>query len=485
MRQLLTEGLLLSFLGAALGVAIAARGSRLLVAFISTSRDQVALDLHVDLRMLGFTALVAIVTALLFSLAPAWRATRVDPQLALQAQGRALAGGRFRIGRALVATQIAMTLVLVSVAGLLLSSFRSLSDLDPGFRPRNVLVANTNLRTGDTKARLPSVALQVVERLREQPGVRHASAAFTTPVGGSSWNDAIVVDGLELKTFQESEIYVNLVTDGYFSTMSTPFIAGRDIATTDVLESPRVAVVNRTLAQRFFAGKNPLGQTFRLRMPSGPGSPILIVGVVGDAAYRNLREPIPATAYFPITQDTTLGSSIAFVASGEGSAPSLTAATLEAITSVAPRATVHFVPLERQVRESLTRERVLASLSVFFGTLALVLAMIGLYGMMAYTVARRRGDIGIRIALGAAQSRVLGGVLREVALIVGIGVVVGAAGALASARFVEGFLYGLEPSDPATLLGSALLLTAVAGLAGDLPARRAARLDPMTSLREE
>ena len=487
-RQLFTESLLLSLCGATLGLLFARWGSHLLVTMLSTSERTVDLDLALDLRVLAFTTAAAIATGILFGLAPAWRATRVDPQTAMKAQGRGVAEGhsRLSVGKMLVVAQVALSLVLVAGAGLLLGSFRTLATLDPGFRTTNVLVIYANLRAGGRdKGDHHAMQRHILDRLRALPGVRSASVSTLTPISGSMWNDAIVVPGFTPTKHEDEMVYMNAVSDGYFVTMGSELLAGRDVDSRDTPAAPKVAVVNETLAKRFFAGRSPLGQSFRLRHGDSLGDPIEIVGVVGDAKYQSLRHTVPATAFVAVSQDTAFGAYPAYELRSDGDPIALAQAAKAAIAEVAPRASLQLTTLDRQVAESLTRERLLATLSGFFGVLALVLATIGLYGIMSYTVARRRNEIGIRIALGAAQTRVMRLVLGEVGRMVTLGLVLGAIGALGTTRLVASFLYGVAANDGRTLVASALLLGLVAGIAGFIPARRAATLDPMTALREE
>ena len=487
-RQLFTESLLLSLSGATLGLLFARWGSRLLVTMISTSDSPVELDLALDPRLLAFTTAAAVATGILFGLAPAWRATRVDPQTAMKAQGRGVAEGhsRLSLGKLLVVAQVALSLILVSGAGLLLGTFRKLATLDTGFRTDDVLIVYTNLRGGrelHDDARLLSNG--ILDALRSVPGVRSASSSTLTPIGGSAWNDQVVVEGHTAASIDDELVYMNAVSDGYFATMSSNLVAGRDFGPRDTPTSPKVAVINETMAKRFFAGRSALGQTFRTRRGDGFSPPVEVVGIVRDAKYRTLREAPEPTAFYAANQDTSFGTYAAYELRTSGDPLAFAGAAKAAIARVAPRASLQLTTLQRQVSESLTRERLLATLSGFFGALALLLATIGLYGIMTYTVARRRNEIGIRIALGAARSRVIRLVLGEVGRMVALGLLLGVAGALAATRLVTSLLYGLNPNDAPTLVASAVLLAAVAVLAGYLPARRAARVDPVTALREE
>ncbi len=482
-RQLLTEGLLLSTAGAAVGIVLARGMSRLLVLMMS-SRDAVVLDLGVDAPVLIFTALVAVGTAILFGVAPAWQAGRVDPQRAMQAGGRGVVGSpRLGVRKVLVTFQVALALILVTGAGLLLGSFRALRDVEAGFDAEQVLVVSANLRLSGGQA--STARQQIIERLRTMPGVVHAAASFNTPLSRMSWNDLVDIPGKTFPRSQDAEVYLNEVTDGYFAALGMRRIAGRDFGAQDVVGAPLVAIVNETAVRRFFDGANPIGRTFRLKRGDGNTPPIEVVGVVGDAKYQSLRETTLPTAFFPLGQDSAARSQVSLVVKGSGAMTALRPAITRLVAEVSPRATVRFQALERQVADTMVPERLLAVLSGFFGALALLLAMIGLYGTMAYQVARRRGEIGIRLALGAARGRVLRGVMTEVGQVLVAGLLLGAVGVLAATPLVERFLFAVTSRDPWILGGSALVLSATAALAGYLPARRAARMDPMQALRQD
>lgn len=487
-RQLFTEGLLLSIVGAAAGIVLAWWGSRALVAMLSTSGEVVSLDLGVDVPVLAFTVSVAVGTAILFGLAPAWRGARVDPNEALTSQGRGIVDGhsRFSVGKFLVSAQVALSLVLVTAAALLLGSFRTMATMDIGFRTEGVVVAQANLHI-PTEQRAQGLVEQrrILERLRALPDVRSASASFTTPLSNQTWNDLVQVQGVRFARPEDAEVYINLVSDEYFTTLGMRLLSGRDLSERDVPTSPLVAVINETAVRRFFKGREALGSTFTLERGNGSSPPYQVVGIVSDAKYGSLRDQTPATAFFAMSQDTSFGGSVSFVVRGNTGFASLRTSVGQALSVVAPRATVRYRPLSEQVADAMQRERLLAALSAFFGALALLLAVIGLYGTMAYSVARRRTEIGIRLALGAARTRVLRDVMIEVAHVLSLGVVLGVAGALASTRFVQSFLFGVAPRDPATFIVSALVLVLAAVLAGLIPARRAARMDPMTALRSD
>jgi putative ABC transport system permease protein len=477
-RQLLTESLLLSISGAALGLLFAQWGTHVLVGYLSTSRSSVFLDLSIDRRMLAFTAAVAILTGLLFGLAPAWRGTRVQPQTAMKANSRGvIEGSRFGLGKALVMLQVALSLVLVVGAGLMLSTFWKLTSMDTGFNRQNVLLVGVNMRNANyPQDRRTAAWQQMLDRVRTIPGVRSASMSGLTPISRRNWTETLVINGANV-----NGVAYNSVSPGYFETLGTPLVTGRDFNRYDTPQSPSVAIVNETFVKKFFPNTNPIGKTYQWRPNDILSGPIEIVGVVKDAKYFSLREPVPPTGYRSEGQEKPRGFAVIELRGDTNLIPAVKSAMEEINRDVA----LEFTTFSTQIDESLVRERLLATLSGFFGALALLLATIGLYGVMSYNVARRRNEIGIRMALGAEQSRVLRMVLGEVCLLIVIGLAAGFAATLATTRFVSSFLYGLTPNDPRTLASAAAILAIVAIFAGYLPARRASRLDPMTALREE
>jgi putative ABC transport system permease protein len=486
MRQLLTESIVLSLAGAALGMLFAQWGARLLVGFLSLSDNTVFLDLSVDSRVLAFTTGVAILTALIFGLAPAWRGTAVNPQVAMKANARGvIEGSKFGIGKALVVAQVALSLMLVVGAGLMLSTFFRLETLDAGFDREHILLVSVDLRNGNyAKERRGAAMRDMLVRLRALPGVRSASVSNMTPVSNSFWNENLEIEGYASKGRDDTLTYFNEVSEKYFETMRIDLVAGRDFAAHDTPESPKVAIVNQTFMKKFFAGQNPVGKRYRAEEGNKMGPWTEIVGVVKDSKYGSLREEILPTTFIAANQDATpMWYQFELRAAGHPSA--LINGAKAAIGDVNRDVSLRFKTLALQVDESLARERLLATLSGFFGALALALAMIGLYGVMSYNIARRRNEIGIRMALGAQQSRVLRMVLGEVAILIGLGLAIGLGAALGTTRFIASFLYGTKANDPWTLLLAAGILTLVAGLAGFLPARSASRLDPMNALREE
>ena len=487
-RQLLTETLLLSFAGAAAGLLFARWASALLVRFLSTRTNPVFVDLTLDTRVLLFSFAVAAATGILFGLAPAWRVSRVDPQAAMKAQGRGIAtgSGRFALGRLLVVGQVALSLVLVVTAGLLVGSFRRLVNMDPGFRRQNVFLVSMNLAgTQWPVEQRRGIHRQVLERLRALPGVESVGASYTTPLGNSSWNDVIAVPGYSPPTAQDSVVMFNSVSEGWFSTLGTSLVAGRDFEPSDGRSGALVVIINETMAKRFFQDPAPLGRRFQIRTADSLGTPMEVVGVVRDAKYQSLREENPPTAYVPLDQGEWYGTRINYQLRTSTPPSGLVPVITSLAAGVSPSISLEFNTLSEQVGATLRRPRLLATLSGFFGALALILAVVGLYGMVAYGVARRRGEIGIRLALGAARARVLGMVLGEAGKLLLVGLLTGLIAALATTRLLQSFLFGLSPTDPVTLALSAVVLMSVALLASLIPAWRAASLDPTETLREE
>jgi predicted permease len=493
-RQLFAESLVLALMGAALGLVFARWGSALLVKQLSTATNTVFLDLSMDWRMLGFTTAVAVATALLFGTVPALRAARVEPNDALKDQGRSVAAGRHAgLGQSLVVAQVALSVVLVVGAGLFMRTFSALASLDLGFDPDPVLIVGVNAqRSGSPMDQRLDLFARVREAAAGLTGVSHASISVVTPVSGSTWNNLIEVVGGSPLPEKDRITNINHVTPDWFATYGTKLLAGRDVANGDRQGAPAVALVNETFARKFLGTGSPIGRI--VRQEGRPGKvppPIEIVGLVRDAVYRSLRDPVPPTMYLPVAQiDTGEGggaaSSVSLSVRSAGGPPALLAQpVLAAVRRVDPNLSLTVRTLSDQVNASLTQERLLAMLSGFFGALALLLAGMGLYGITSYGVNRRRTEIGIRMALGAEPGGMVWMVLRQVAMLVGAGVVLGGLASFWTAHFAESLLYGLEPRDPYTLASAAALLMTVGALAGWLPARRASRIDPARVLRDE
>ena len=487
LRQMLAESLLLAVMGAALGAWLARGVSRFLVAFLSTSRNPLFMDLGADWRVFGFTAALAVFTCLLFGLTPALRATALAPADALRGAGRGTTPGRERFGlrRALVATQVALTLVLLASALLFSRSLRNLLTVDTGFQQSGLLIAEFDT----TPLKIPpderiAYRQRLLERIRAVPGVTSAAETMVIPLSGSIWNRTVESKLPVAKDKTTAEI--TWVSQGYFRTLGTPLLAGRDFDPRDAAGAPKVAIVNQAFARTFLGVDNPVGKTFQFKVETGQPEPIYeVIGLVRDSKYAELREDDPRIAYFPVAQEDTPGLDGTFLIRSALPLGSLRAAVKNAFAEASPEIQLSFQVMHTMIEESLLRERLMAVLSGFFGVLAGALATIGLYGVISYMVAQRRGEIGIRMALGANRGRIVAMIIREAAVLVGVGLVVGTALTLAAVRTVGSLLFGLRPEDPPTLLLAASLVIGVGAAASYVPAFRASRLDPTDALRAE
>jgi len=490
-RQLLTESVLLSCLGAVLGLLFARWGSGLLVQNLATGRSSVFIDVSLDGRILGFTAGVAVLTGILVGLVPAVRATSVSLIAAMKS--RQMAGSeprsRFHAGKWIVAGQVALSLVLLIGGGLLLHTFVKLLTLDAGFDRSNVLVVTARAPwfAADTVKMAPEERAatydEIGRRLGAIPGVISVARSFTTPIGSDNYLTGISADVPNAPTGKQAVASFNFVTPGYFTTLRTPLLAGRDFDERDAKTAAPVAIVNESVARRFFPGVNALGRSFRVR--AGQPALVEIVGIVTDSKYGSLREVTPPTVFLPAAQAPPSGEAAEFVVRTSTPPSALIPTIQRAMVDVNREFPLKFHTLAEQVADNLVQERLLATLSAFFGALALLLAMIGLYGVLNYLVTNRQTEFGIRMALGADRASILRLVMRDVALIVAGGVASGLAVAHASVKLLQGMLFELEPRDPLTMVTAVCLLSAMALLAGYLPARRATRLDPMIALRSE
>jgi predicted permease len=490
-RQLLAESLLLTAIGAVAGAVLAQFLSRYMVAFLTTSDNPLFVDLGADWRVFGFTAGIAVLTCILFGLTPALRASGAVPASAMRASSRGLTAdrGKFGLRRALVISQVALSLVLLVGALLFAGSMRNLLTLDAGFRENNLLITGLDIsRANLPAARRGPFYRELLERVRTTPGVEQAASAGIVQGLGNGWNEAIEIPGEDPEQAKKRRIYpwFDRVSAGYFRTMGTPMLAGRDFDERDTPTSPVVAIVNQEFARKFYGGQNPIGKGFRIE--GGPGEPqplYQIVGLVKDSKYQSLREPFKPIAYVAASQDKEPGLGTTIIVRSTAPLGSLLAAVRRTVLEENPEISLEFRVFRAQLRNSLLRERLMATLSGFFGFLAVVLATIGLYGVMSYMVARRRGEIGIRMALGANRGDVLGLVLREAGMLLAVGLVIGTGLAIAVGRTASSMLFGLKPTDPLTIGLSITLLAVVAIVASFLPAMRAAKLEPMLALREE
>jgi predicted permease len=478
LQQVFTESVLLAAVGSVAALGVASAAGRSIPPLISTATDPVHLDLGIDWRIFAFTALVGIGTSMIFGMAPALRAARA-PHLRTGQRGAASHEG-LRMRRALVSLQVAVTLVLLFGGLLFLRSFRNLATEDTGVSSDGVVIANVFYPAATFPLEKRRLAYAETERrLAALPGVARVAEAFTTPIGGNFSDRDIAVDGRTL-----GNSYMNPVSAGYFDVLGTPLAAGRDFDAGDVPGAPAAAIVNEAFAARFLDGR-ALGRRFSTTTVVGTIETTYdVIGVVSNQKYLQMREPFPPIFYPASSQIAAPGLTQRYVLRSLQPPARTIAEVGAALREIDPAISVRSATLERQIGEAMLQERLMARLSALFGGLALLLAAIGLYGLVAYTVASRRGEIAVRIALGAGRGRVLGMIIGEVAKMLGAGIAAGSMLALALAGSVRSLLYGLDANDPATLLlaGAVLLLAGL--LAAGVPALRAARVDPAGTLRE-
>ena len=494
-RQLLTEGVVLVSLGAGAGLLFARWGASFLVAVLAGPTERVVLKPYFDLRVLAFTAGVSVATALLFSLAPALRATRVDAAKPAAAGGTATHN---RLGRSLVIVQVTLSVLLLCGAALFLRTLHNLNSEPSGFDRGSVLTMQVEAtvpgRTVRPKtpgeyradhARIGAIWSRFIERVREVPGVSSASVAAMNPLSGWYRGVKITIHGPVRGPEKDRGISINQVTEGYFETTGIRLLAGRLFTSRDRSGSLRVAILNETAARAFFGPESPLGRTANF-----PGQWVEdhfeIVGIVADTRYKDLRTPDQRMAYLPLEQAIDPITTTVVSVRGPGDVTALAPSIRAMATEMVPGGFVtRITTMEQQVEMSLVRERLLALLATFFAALALILACIGLYGVMAYRVARRTREIGIRIAVGAGQQSVVWMMVRETLLLVTIGAALGTLASLAANRYIAGQLFGVTPRDPVAIAVALSVLAIVTTVAGYVPARQASRIDPVKALRAE
>jgi putative ABC transport system permease protein len=486
-RQLMTESMLIAALGAGVGMVLAYELSEALVAFLSTDGNPLRVDLGLDWHVFGFTSALALATCLLFGLAPAVTASHADPNSVMRASGRGLtaASGRFGLRRMLVVTQVAISLVLMVAAFLFTRSLAKLTHVETGFRQSGIVIATVDASAvGIPKEALTNYKQGLLDRICAIPGVESVSTASIVPLSGGAWANAMWIEGSDRD--HGKSILRNRVGGDFFKTLGTPILAGRQFDDRDSATSPRVAIVNEQFARTLTAGENPVGRRFWIEMtPNEPETSYEIVGLVRDAKYQSLRERTAPVAYFPTAQNPRPGPFERFVIRSNAPSESILGSIRSTLEEVDPRITFAFRVFETQIQESLLQDRLVATLAGFFGLLAAVLSIVGLYGVVSYSAARRTHEIGIRMSLGANRRDIVALVMREAGAMLVAGLVVGTVLALATARVASSQLFEVQPHDPASIAGAALLLAAVAIGASLVPARRASRLDPMDALKEE
>lgn len=484
-RQLLTESMLLAAIGGVCGVILAQWAVTVLVGFVAKDAP---LDTRPDIAVLLFTAGVSLVAGILFGLVPAIRASKTDLVSAMKEKSRNGARMRLSLSSALVILQIGISMVLLTGAGLFVRSLMNLQSQDVGFDRSNVLLVGIDPRLAGYKpAELSGLYRQLLERFSSIPNVTSASMATYSPMSGTSRTSSVKVFGYVPQHHDDSDVEDILVAPRYAETLGIPLLRGREIELRDTPAAPRVAVVNEAFAQHYFKDQNPIGKTLTFDDDTDKGAALEIVGVVGDVKSSSARQQAQPTIYRPILQ---IQNEAAFTVNIQirtrGDASTIAGTVRQSIAQVDDKLPIFGVTtLNEQLQDKLKQDRLIAQLVSFFGALAMMLACIGLYGVMAQAVARRTNEIGIRMALGAQSGNIAWMVLRETLLLASVGLVLGIPTALLAGRLISSQLFGLDAADPMTLGVAAVVLVLVAGIAGYVPARRASRVDPLIALRYE
>ncbi|HET7207201.1 MAG TPA: ABC transporter permease, partial [Terriglobales bacterium] len=487
LQQLLTESVLLALLGAVAGSLLAIWGVRLLVGLLGS---QTALPLSPDWHVLAFTLVVSSLTGILFGMLPALQTLRVRVSPSLKDGARTVPGPSARLtwGKGLIAGQVALSLLVLFAAGLLVRSLKKLMAQDFGYEHEHLLIARLDPAAGGySRDKVKQLAQQLATRLASTPGVRAATYSMNGLFAGTESDDEILIPGFVPSSDRDRVAAEDYVGPDYFAAIGIPILSGRGIELQDTATSPRVAVVNEAMVKHFFAGGNPVGRQFRINDPDWIDKPITIIGVSRGAKDqgRGLRGPV-APRFYLAFQQVPDPPQLALEMRVTGVASAALSSMTSQIKAVDPQLPIAFVQtLERRIAAGAANQIALAKLSSFFAGLALLLACVGLYGVMSYTVAGRTREIGVRMALGAERQQVLISVLREGMLLVALGVLIGTPLALISSRALHSFLYGLDGTDPVSMMSVVLLLAAVSAAAGFIPARRASNVDPMVALRYE
>jgi len=479
-RSALIESLVVAVAGAALGVVVGLWTARAIVNAIAVNQSgplATWIEVTLDWRMLAFATAAGLLTAIIFGTGPAWRSSRVDPLDAMRQRTRTTVGGGARLAQTLVVAQVALAFVLLFGGGLLVRSFIAMTSQDLGFDSRQVIVAVPDFSRSLVKRseRVPT-AERIRQQLATEPGIDAIALVESSPYGIGEGNVPIVVPGGS----NEENVVGNRIGDGFFRMIGMQLRSGRDFLPL-AQEAPTAAIVNETFANRYFAGMNPVGQTVRVRNVQRPQ--VEIIGVVADARSHSLRDPVRPTLYVPFRLNDEPWIEID-IRSGNAQT-AVKESVLAAVKQIAPSVGVEFRSMDTGIQYASARDRVVAWLAGGFAILALLLAAIGLYGVMSHQVIRRRQEFGVRIAIGAAPASVTTMILRQSMIVIGIGMTAGLAGGLASSRLIAALLYNVAPTDPVSIAAAAIFLAAVTMAAALIPARRAARVDAMTALRED
>ncbi len=485
-RQLLVESLVLSLAGGLLGLVLAAGLTRALVALIPSDGQPILIQPVPDARVLAFTFVLTVVTGVVFGLLPALRASRPDPWTTLKDTAGAVAGagGALFLRKGLVTAQVALSFLLLFGAGLFVRSLDNLRATDTGITALDNLVTFqlSPALSGYDDERTVVFYRDLLDRLHAAPGITSAGLASVSILSGNEWDSSMSVEGHQAQDGEDMQAFMNALSPGYFETMGIPFLEGRDFTTLDAKREATVAIVNRRFAEHFFPGKSAVGRHLGFGVSPTTKLTIEIVGVVADSLYEGPREGVRRQVFIP-NWGRNSATFYLRAAAGSSTAYGLVRHAVSSLDASMP--VYQMKTLEGQLDETLLTDRLIASLAAGFGLLATVLASIGLYGVMAFVVARRRKELGIRLALGAEPGTVLWLVMREVLLLLSIGLAVGVPAALALGQFVSTQLYGIQPNDP-WLAGATMgVLAVVSAAAGLIPARRASRIDPILALRYE
>ncbi|HEY7289650.1 MAG TPA: ABC transporter permease [Vicinamibacterales bacterium] len=496
--QLLVESLMLATIGGIIGLALATWTTKVLIGFLPSTGTPHVITGAIDARVLAFNFALALATGVVFGLVPALRSTKPALAPTLKDQVGAVVGGgsSVRLRKTLVIVQVAISIVLLIGAGIFIRSLRNLRLLDLGLRTDNLIAFNVSPTiSGYSPLRTKRFEKELLERVKTLPGVSSMAFAQMGLLEGNEWDSSITVEGYDAKPGEEIDPYCNAVSPDYFKTMGIPLVEGRDFDDRDVrsvegdpkanLPSYQVAIVNQSFAKKYFGERSPVGRHIGFGMNPGTKTPIEIIGVVKDAKYTGVRDEIPLQAFFAFMENDFASGAVMYVrtANRPDAVFGSIRQVMQQLDSNIPMYNMR--TLEEQVNQSLLNDRLIATLSTAFGVLATLLAVIGLYGVMAYTVARRTREIGVRMALGAARFDVVWLVMREVLTLVGCGIVIGLVFAFGLKRYIGAVLFGVGPTDPVTIVAAVVLLGVVALLAGHVPARRATGINPVTALRYE
>ena len=496
-RQLMTESVLLAFLGGALGLLLSRLFTALLANYVTTGSTYLSLDVNPNIHVLGFTIALSVITGIVFGLAPALRATGFDlvPALKDTTGNLRMGNSRIAIDKVLVVVQVALSLFLLIGAGLFVRTLQKLRNVDAGFHAENVVVFDLNTKPGYKRPQIAALTKQLLEKLETLPGARSASATEFMPLTGSSMTYTATIPGYTPSPDDNMSCHVMRVGPRYFETMGIPVLLGRDFSRKDDVDTPdpanatntatakrpKPAIINQTMADFFWKGENPIGKQFN-GSKDDPGYEV--IGVVKDAKYENLREKVDRAFFTPYLME--LYGAGTFILRTYNNPNAAFVSVQQAVREVDKNAqALEVQTMETIVDDSLVQERFIAQLAGFFSLFALLLACMGLYGIMSYGVVRRTKEMGVRMALGAQPGKVVWLVMRQSLVLVVIGVIVAVPAALLTTRFISSYLFGLSKNDPVTIAIATIVLLTVAAVAGFLPARRASRIDPMIALRYE